>query len=581
MLLSKLFHYPTSNAFISFQNRKATYISTCTEKKHKERSTICPFCYQEVNTHFTRHLLRHHKENKEVCLLSSMKPNSKERLALIAALRKQGYFYLKTEKNILRPVKTAGDPNTKYFVCTYCLGNYTKKWLYKHIKNCEMRIKQGDTTGTKNCLTSSQTFMALVNAKNNDFLKFSRLKKEVFQIMRPDDISEAAKNDPLICLYGEMLLSKHKRQQIVNVVSNKIREMGRLLIALRSSHDINGMFDAMKPDMFKHLISATKQISGYDESTKSFRSSSLALHMGTNLKIMCDVSFKAVLENRKVHNMKWNDRQEKKTEIKDLKKLINGHWCSELSSLALKNLKENQWKKPTELPLSSDIKLLHDYIDSLSRDSYRNLTSSNNIKPNDYKQLTECVLAKTVLFNRKRIGDVQYLKIDTYNKDRTTSNQESFTESLTSIEKILCKKLKRVVTGGKGSKPVPILFPEQIQKYILHLIKIRNDTDIVPKSNPYLFANPGSDHKWMTGVNIMKKLAQNCGAVKPELLTSTKFRKHIATTLQLMNMKEDDMEQLATFMGHTKKTHSEFYRYQYSREHFLIVFRKTTKEFSL
>ncbi|KAJ8959479.1 hypothetical protein NQ318_022176 [Aromia moschata] len=64
----------------------------------------------------------------------------------------------------------------------------------------------------------------------------------------------------------------------------------------------------------------------------------------------------------------------------------------------------------------------------------------------------------------------------------------------------------------------------------------------------------------MSGVNIIRKMAKNCGAKNPAFLTSTKFRKHIATTLQLMNMGEDEMEQIATFMGHTKKTHKEFYR---------------------
>ncbi|KAJ8929612.1 hypothetical protein NQ314_017689 [Rhamnusium bicolor] len=52
--------------------------------------------------------------------------------------------------------------------------------------------------------------------------------------------------------------------------------------------------------------------------------------------------------------------------------------------------------------------------------------------------------------------------------------------------------------------------------------------------------------------------ARKCGA---ENLTSTKFRKHIATNLQLLCMEENEMEQIATFIGHTKKTHAEFYRW--------------------
>ncbi|XP_050513107.1 uncharacterized protein LOC126888766 [Diabrotica virgifera virgifera] len=64
----------------------------------------------------------------------------------------------------------------------------------------------------------------------------------------------------------------------------------------------------------------------------------------------------------------------------------------------------------------------------------------------------------------------------------------------------------------------------------------------------------------MSGANTIRKIAINCGAKHPELLTSTRFRKQIATTLQLLALDDDEMEQIATFMGHTKKTHTEFNR---------------------
>lgn len=522
----------------------------------RERPTICPICFKDVPTHFTRHLFRHHGDQKEVRLIKSLKPGSKDRLAHVASLRKQGYFILKTEKNITRPVKSSKKMNAEYFVCTYCLGQYTKKLLFKHVKKC--KSKPENTQHSKKCLTTSQTFMALINSKNNNFLKSTRVKNEVFNIMRPDDISAVVKNDPLICLYGEALLSKHKRQQIVTVVSNKMREMGRLLIALNTTQTLNGLFDALKPEMFQHLICATKQISGYDESTKSFKSPSLAMHMGTNLKIVCDVAYRLVMEKRNIPGIQDYDNAIRRSEIKDLRKLIEGHWCNELSSLALKDLKEKHWEKPLQLPLTSDLQLFNNYIDALADESLKGLENSDNNKIY-YKQLTQCVLAKTVLFNRKRVGDVQYLKIENYNKSYSTVNPECFDQALTEVEKIISKNHKRVITGGKGSKPVPILFSKQTQKYINHLLKYRQATDIVPTSNPYLFANPDSD-RWMDGSSVIRKLAADCGAKQPELLRSTKFRKLIATTLQLMAMEDDEMEQIATFMGHTKKTHAEFYR---------------------
>lgn len=47
---------------------------------------------------------------------------------------------------------------------------------------------------------------------------------------------------------------------------------------------------------------------------------------------------------------------------------------------------------------------------------------------------------------------------------------------------------------------------------------------------------------------------------KAFLLMSTKLRKHLAIISQILNLDKYDLEQLAIFMGHTEKTHSEYYR---------------------
>lgn len=43
-------------------------------------------------------------------------------------------------------------------------------------------------------------------------------------------------------------------------------------------------------------------------------------------------------------------------------------------------------------------------------------------------------------------------------------------------------------------------------------------------------------------------------------LTSTRLRKHLATISQILKMESTELEQLASFMGHTQKTHNEWYR---------------------
>lgn len=160
--------------------------------------------------------------------------------------------------------------------------------------------------------------------------------------------------------------------------------------------------------------------------------------MGTNLKILCDVAFKVIIEKSDIPHIKWNDTNQSKLEIKDFRKLVERHWCNELSSLALKNLKEKQWKAPLVLPLTSDISLFQTYTNALADKAYNNLNSDkSNIREN-YKILTECVLALTIMFNRKRVEDVQYLQLTTYNLPSTSkTNEEAFMQALPPLEKIL------------------------------------------------------------------------------------------------------------------------------------------------
>lgn len=106
----------------------------------------------------------------------------------------------------------------------------------------------------------------------------------------------------------------------------------------------------------------------------------------------------------------------------------------------------------------------------------------------------------------------------------------------------------------------PYYFQKKIQEYIDLLLSVRERTNYVPKENPFLFALTGSRKKWIDGSSTLTKFAERCGAKNPKTITSSRLRKQIATVLQILNLTEIEMEQIASFMGHTKKTHQEFYR---------------------
>lgn len=117
-----------------------------------------------------------------------------------------------------------------------------------------------------------------------------------------------------------------------------------------------------------------------------------------------------------------------------------------------------------------------------------------------------------------------------------------------------------VVIYGKRGRGVPILFTPHLQKRLQYLIQLRSAATFIKNENPYLFPLMQSSHSSMRASDVIRKFSNKCGAKNPQNITSTRLRKHVATVSQIFNLSDGDVEQLATFMGHTKDVHKNFYR---------------------
>ncbi|XP_076008551.1 uncharacterized protein LOC143002364 [Genypterus blacodes] len=62
------------------------------------------------------------------------------------------------------------------------------------------------------------------------------------------------------------------------------------------------------------------------------------------------------------------------------------------------------------------------------------------------------------------------------------------------------------------------------------------------------------------GSDCIRELAKNCGAEKPEALSSTKLRRQVATLSRVLNLNDTEQDLLADFLGHDIRVHRKFYR---------------------
>lgn len=89
------------------------------------------------------------------------------------------------------------------------------------------------------------------------------------------------------------------------------------------------------------------------------------------------------------------------------------------------------------------------------------------------------------------------------------------------------------------------------------LLQLRQN--FVDQENIYLFPNTKSLSS-ICGSKAIYKHVRLAGVKNAAALTSTRLRKHLATMSQVINLSQQDLEQLAGFMGHTSEIHKTYYR---------------------
>ena len=129
---------------------------------------------------------------------------------------------------------------------------------------------------------------------------------------------------------------------------------------------------------------------------------------------------------------------------------------------------------------------------------------------------------------------------------------------LTELEKKLCQTHLRVEIRGKKGRKVPVLFTKEMQRNIEMLLKMRSAAGV--SDDGLLFATPRNERNPYRGTAALRKMAKSCGMKDPALITSTNLRKQLATLAQILNLKENSQDLLATFQGHDIRIHREFYR---------------------
>ena len=521
------------------------------DKKH-----YCVFCMKQY-AKIPRHMEQCHSSENEVASILCLPKSSKERKSKWDLLRNKGNMahnneIIKEGKGEIIPFRRPSVMEEKeqgsYLPCSICFAFIKKTDLWKHMKVCKKNHNKSteSSAAPHDYQKASKALLPVADTTAREFRKY------ILDDMRHDNVSLAVRQDKLASVFGSKMFAKHGHESHMHqYIRQKLREVGRLLISARKyDQSINCLEDCIDPTKFKVVVQAVRDTCGYDSAAGTYGTPSLALKLGHNLKNVSNCLISEALQS---------GNESLKLRAEAFKQLCEIDWSTEVSSQALGTMHERRYNQPRRIPLAEDVKLLNNHLYENAAKAIKSLQSCQDTAK--WRELCEITLAQVTLFNRRRGGEVQRIKVQAYMSGVTNggSVQEEVAASLSQTEKELVKKMDRVEFRGKRGRKVAVILTQKHKQQIDLLISLRDRVDI-DGENTYLFPRTGQSKTTLRSCDVIQKYASLCGAKEPHLLTSTQLRKHIAIISQLLNLKDNELDILAKFLGHDVRIHREFYR---------------------
>lgn len=400
--------------------------------------------------------------------------------------------------------------------------------------------------GKKNLMPLSRAVGGQIHKKAN-----AVLRGQIFPRMREDCYTDIVRYDELAIVYGNYLCNKYRKPHLQPMIRSKLRLIGRLLIVIKNINKaITDFSSIFQPKFYDNIIDAVNQVALLGEDN-CYRSPATAFSYGTLLKKCAKLLINECIKK---------EDEEKLKKCRDFQSIIEEDFASSVNKTVEENQKEFRRHKKVHLPTMDDVRKLKNYLDSNRKKCFDYL-SQNPFDFEIWKQLSEYTLTSIQMFNRRRAGEIERITIEDFRSYEAVNEKvdSEIFNTLTKENKILAKQYVRFQIRGKLARGVPVLLHINLVSCIELILNKRGEAN-VSSENPYVFGLPGGSEKYLRACALLRKFSNACGAQHPHTLRGTELRKHIATHCVLLNIQEEEVDDLANFLGHANKIHKEHYR---------------------
>ncbi|XP_040012240.1 uncharacterized protein LOC120805763 isoform X2 [Xiphias gladius] len=498
-----------------------------------DKRNYCFFCSKPL-AKMARHLETVHSDKAEVAVAFQYPIHSRERQKIWNKLINQGNFahnkdVLRTGKGQLavrkRPNRTG---QAKDFLhCLYCHGLYVKKALYRHMRMCPEKVRNENELQIGRKRIASRCALETLGD-----LGISDGFKSILCEMIYDEVTQAVMDDRVILQFGEQMFNQHGSDvKKHDYIRQNLRQIARLVLEAQKITPLKNLEDFFYPSSFRHVVSAVKVLAGYDPENKTYNIPSLALKLGYHLQKAC-----SIVEGNAV---KCGDAGLAES-ARSFLSVYQKKWNELISSGALTTLRETKLTTEKKVPFAQDVKRLNFHMENVHLLAEKKLRDSPSAE--NYAALAKVILARTIIFNRRKPGEVSTIQLTTFMSRKKSNVFDDMDVSVSDLERTMCGFFTRVDIRGNCGRMVPVLLKPSFTSAMELLVKIR-ETCGVPSRNPFLFGRPSALSAYK-GSDCIQQYVKECGAKNPEALTSRKIRQHYATMLQLMNLDEDEANQI-------------------------------------
>ena len=411
-------------------------------KQVYDKQNYCTFCGTCIKSKIARHLLTVHRSEARVMDIICLPKRSKERLKKLELLANEGNFkhntqVLKSGNGFLVVARRNSDNEHNpgdFLPCEYCRKFVLRRGMWSHSKYCKVRYSlSSDDADNDDAHAYNNPVRRGMHLLHSALLENSeKLAGQMLNRMQNDDIKAIILEDDLIKRYAALRvegLGDADVQKINDIhrVSQGARTLGRLVREARKKIPFVTMDKLITAQNFDLLVATTKSMS-VEKDTPVL---TLPRLIGNLLGHIAQI---------KIGNALRCSDDGRCNEATKFQQLFVSEWNYRVNSGAVKKMNAMKRTQVQTIPLTEDLIKLRNHIIDDMPGAIAELEKSKTAQT--YTYLAKLVVARLLLFNKRRRAEVTDLKLSDYNMRpdwRKDTNQE-IEKALSPIERSCARR---------------------------------------------------------------------------------------------------------------------------------------------